>query len=289
MDDGTAFGFLKEQVGYCLMMFTQDEEEKSEEISDSPETIQAEAVTTDNAPAVSVKRNKVIRFYAVARGHVVGIFYTNRDAREAYSGYSDAKHKSFKTRAEAEKFLEEHKDPVHEGVTTGMPVAVASYVGTKANKKKKRVKNYGWTLKGTKKSRRKAKAVPVNEITAEHVYVRENDNNRDTAEVIKRLARTGGIKDLSGVHSVPVVDLTTGHLEVAARSTASPPVVFSGRHNSLKVKTKRAFAPNYTTTIHHPQRISKYAVDREESSTEEEVQPQPLHTLTLKPKKPSKR
>ena len=297
LNDASPFGFMNDDVGYCLMMFSLDDEEKTEDDTDTSEPPMAEATAVDNVPATVVCQERPIRFYAVARGHVVGIFYSDKEARQSYSGYSGAKHKCFKTRSKAEKFLEDHRLESKGEVATGIPVATATLVEDSAVKKttatkaktKRRKKNYKWTQKGTKKSRRKAKHKPVNEYEAEHVHLSSKNERCDVnLKNIKRLARTGGIKDLtkeehqdSTGSNEETIDLTTEHY--ARRSSAPPPIVFSGLHNTLRVRTKRSFAPNQTTTMYHPQRISKYAIHREDTSTEEESAPQVSSAKKEKP------
>lgn len=47
-----------------------------------------------------------VRYYAVARGVKPGVYYTWDEAERQVSGYSRARHKSFKTLKEAKAFLE---------------------------------------------------------------------------------------------------------------------------------------------------------------------------------------
>lgn len=53
-------------------------------------------------------------FYAVLKGRKPGIYKSNTDAQRQVKGYSGAKYKGFKTKAEAEKYMktgryDEHK------------------------------------------------------------------------------------------------------------------------------------------------------------------------------------
>ncbi|KAM6538008.1 hypothetical protein FALCPG4_003896 [Fusarium falciforme] len=56
-----------------------------------------------------------MKFYAVAIGRTTGVFATWDETKPQVNGYSGAKHKSFKSREEAQEFVDQHKiesDPV---------------------------------------------------------------------------------------------------------------------------------------------------------------------------------
>ena len=50
------------------------------------------------------------KFYAVRKGHRPGIYNTWADCEKAAKGFSGAEFKSFKTKAEAENFMNNLKD-----------------------------------------------------------------------------------------------------------------------------------------------------------------------------------
>jgi Predicted double-stranded RNA/RNA-DNA hybrid binding protein len=50
------------------------------------------------------------KFYAVRKGHRPGIYNTWADCEKAAKGFSGAEFKSFKTKAEAERFMNNLKD-----------------------------------------------------------------------------------------------------------------------------------------------------------------------------------
>ncbi|KAL2675690.1 hypothetical protein Neosp_011880 [[Neocosmospora] mangrovei] len=50
-----------------------------------------------------------MKFYAVAIGRTTGVFATWDETKPQVSGYSGAIHKSFKSREEAQEFVDQHK------------------------------------------------------------------------------------------------------------------------------------------------------------------------------------
>jgi len=63
----------------------------------------------EQAPKSKSSRKKKKNFYAVAVGHVPGIYKDWNEAERQTKGYSDAKHKGFATESEARAWYEEHK------------------------------------------------------------------------------------------------------------------------------------------------------------------------------------
>ena len=63
------------------------------------------------ARALPVPTGRRRKYYAVARGHQVGVFHTDEDARKAYEGYSGAKHKGFTNILDVEQYVERWKFP----------------------------------------------------------------------------------------------------------------------------------------------------------------------------------
>ncbi|RTE78985.1 hypothetical protein BHE90_006515 [Fusarium euwallaceae] len=56
-----------------------------------------------------------MKYYAVAIGRTTGVFETWDETKSQVNGYSGARHKSFKSREEAQEFVNQHKiesDPV---------------------------------------------------------------------------------------------------------------------------------------------------------------------------------
>ncbi|RSL99810.1 hypothetical protein CEP52_009474 [Fusarium oligoseptatum] len=56
-----------------------------------------------------------MKYYAVAIGRITGVFETWDETKSQVNGYSGARHKSFKSREEAQEFVNQHKiesDPV---------------------------------------------------------------------------------------------------------------------------------------------------------------------------------
>ncbi|UPK98820.1 hypothetical protein LCI18_009755 [Fusarium solani-melongenae] len=56
-----------------------------------------------------------MKYYAVAIGRTTGVFVTWDETKPQVNGYSGAIHKSFKSREEAQEFVDQHKienDPV---------------------------------------------------------------------------------------------------------------------------------------------------------------------------------
>ncbi|RSL56991.1 Ribonuclease H [Fusarium duplospermum] len=51
-----------------------------------------------------------MKFYAVAIGRITGIFETWDETKAQVNGYSGARHKSFKSRKEAQEFIYRHKN-----------------------------------------------------------------------------------------------------------------------------------------------------------------------------------
>ena len=58
----------------------------------------------DISPRPDISNSKTF-FYAVAKGHVPGIYESWDDAKEQLIGFKGVKHRKFKTREEAELFL----------------------------------------------------------------------------------------------------------------------------------------------------------------------------------------
>ena len=52
------------------------------------------------------------KYYAVRKGHQTGIFTNWPDCQKAVKGYSGAEFKSFKTRQEAENFIDNLKNEI---------------------------------------------------------------------------------------------------------------------------------------------------------------------------------
>lgn len=143
--------------------------------------------------------------YAVAVGHRTGIFLRYEAACSAYKRYPGAKFKGLKDMSKAKQYLKDNEPP--------------NAVNTKPKITRKKPKSYGWSQKGTKASRRAAKpfAASKNVIEAEVLqFKRSKSSHSDENMGIKRLARTGGIKDLS---KPEVIDLCNGS---RCRSTAEP-------------------------------------------------------------------
>uniref|UniRef100_A0A915DL85 Ribonuclease H n=1 Tax=Ditylenchus dipsaci TaxID=166011 RepID=A0A915DL85_9BILA len=68
-------------------------------------------------------------FYAVARGHTVGIYHSWGDCEKMVKGFKGAKYKKFNSKEEAEGFVDEHKSVTTQLTSTSNHVASSSSVG----------------------------------------------------------------------------------------------------------------------------------------------------------------
>ena len=257
-------------------------------------------VPTAIAMPLPTSRRK--RYYAVARGWKTGIFHTDKCAREAYEGYSSPIYKGFKTLSEARNFLLMNKDPTakHASAVATKVQTKDKRAGakTKTSKPKnakpkvdvdltkppkklpRRPRNHKWTMKGTKETRRKSRKEPlVNSNQATYVHTKAGSlyDNAENPSKVRKLGRNAGVLEfVSACMNMTSSDETTDEgwrakekaaeeAEDESRSnTPSPtlPVRFSGKHNTMKVKTKREFAQGKATTMHHPKTVSKFAVSK---------------------------
>ena len=274
------YGFMNEELGYCLMMYA---EEKADDTDEEPESGTAHA-TEDEAPvstayATPVMNSRSKKVYAVAIGHQTGIFLNYEAASAAYKGYPGAKFKGFKSMEKAKQYLKDNEPPT------------ASYTAKKVTRK--RAKNYGWSQKGTKQSRRDSKALASKNVIKGQVLQckRTEAGSSASADEVRRLARTGGIKDVTGPE---IIDLSVDPMrqegedvsstfkigkgaessvvkdaaamadrdkairDKAAKSLAE--VITMQRTKDMGVRSRRSFAPGLTTTMIHPARVSRSSV-----------------------------
>jgi hypothetical protein len=114
-------------------------------------------------------------------------------------------------------------------------------------KKKSQRKNFGWSKKAKPRQRREPQPAGheyENELNGE--VLRDRQTPTQESHLQKRLARTGGTRDLRGER---------------ARSLQQPePVTFDQHGAMMGVKTKYAFAPGLTTTVTHREGCPRAAV-----------------------------
>ena len=67
--------------------------------------------TTNDPTALPIPTARSKKYYAVARGHTVGVFYTDAEARAAYEGFSGAKHKGFRLIKDAREYIKKWQFP----------------------------------------------------------------------------------------------------------------------------------------------------------------------------------
>ena len=72
----------------------------------------ATAVVAPNRGYHSAVEATPTRVWAVAKGHTKGIFFSEKEARKSYSGYSGAVHAAFNTVLEAEEFIAQNEGKV---------------------------------------------------------------------------------------------------------------------------------------------------------------------------------
>ena len=71
----------------------------------------ADSKPLPEAKALPTGRRRRRKYYAVARGHQVGVFHTDEQARAAYERYSGAKHQAFTNEHDAEQYIQRWKVP----------------------------------------------------------------------------------------------------------------------------------------------------------------------------------
>ena len=271
------YGFMNEDLGYCLMMVGDEKEDDTEE-----EDVDGECYAT---PVVTSRSRKV---YAVAIGHQTGIFLDYESACAAYKGYPGAKFKGFKSMDKAKQYLRDNQPPT------------ATYSRKKITRKKPR--NFGWTLKGTKATRRASKEfASKNSVEGEVIHLKRSKSSTDEAErdrnvsEIKHLARIGGMKnltrptviDLSGdsmnqdakpqdeLESSVYKDVAgaeSSYEDMRERAVSSLTEVLElHRTGDLRVRSRRSFAPGLTTTMIHPNTVPRTTVSERSESSEEGV------------------
>ena len=313
--EGKPFGFMNEIGGFAFMMSEDEKHDIDDELEVSsvqqedttyvPEAVAHALPTAHMVPtahivptARPVPTGKKAKYYAVAVGHRVGIYHDDSKARKAYEGYSNPKHKSFKNLSDAEKYIAENREPT------------ASY---NKSKTKKRPKNYGWSKRGTKSSRKQSRSFGGKNVVVGEVIQAKRKKGVAT-KGIKQLGRKGGsveyteatidlcqeqepdanTKLMSSVLSPPeqvseVKDLTRVQEEAASalhelmcrkveeRPQDGATASSNNRRNSISVKTRRVNRAGTVTTMVHPNEISRYAVDM----TGEEVPAEKKVTLEL--------
>ena len=184
----------------------------------------------------------------MAVGHQTGIFLDYASVSAAYKGYPGAKFKGFKDINKAKEYLRLNEPPT------------AEYSDKKVTRTKP--KNYGWSMKGTKASRREAKAMAAkNNVKGEVLHCRTKASHfepKDPASVakVKRMARTSGIKDLdkddikdlsktqpeddSTTAAAKVIDLTRDPMDQDAGSESSVYKDVARLRDDLKTLEARA-------------------------------------------------
>ena len=295
------YGFMNEDLGYCLMMFEDDDEKQDDDVAEEesrsaiPDDSPSDAAATYATPV----RKGASKIYAVAIGHQTGIFYDYATACKAYMGYPGHKFKSFKDMDKAKQYLLENEIPT------------ATYVKKITRRKPK---NYKWSQSGTKASRRKKKnAGAKNTIHGEVIKCKRGNSSVYKDENVKRMARTGGVKDISrtGINAVApeVIDLSEDPMMQDAvrdeeqsgtpldsderarqfKNSAADPsddikdlqdraveslveiIRTQDSSEKLRVRSTRSFAPGLTTTMLHPARIPRHAVSDADTAAREGV------------------
>ena len=212
-EEAQPYGFMNEELGYCLMYCSDEKQDDTDDGDmlgerDAEDVNGVEPAAASAGYATPIIQTRTKKVYAVAVGHQTGIFLTYDAACRAYKGYPGAKFKGFKDMSKAKQYLMDNLPPT------------AEYAKSKITRRKPR--NYGWSQKGTKATRRAAKAFPAskNVIEAEVLQCkRGKPSGNEDNKGVKRLARTGGIKNLS---QPELIDLTGESMDQDAESQLKP-------------------------------------------------------------------
>lgn len=87
-------------------------------------------------------KNKRKKYYAVAKGHKTGVYNSWEDCKEQVSGYSKNQYKGFRTKSEAEDYIQKHSDSnntsqsLHDS-TSPAPHATASPADESSRKRRR--------------------------------------------------------------------------------------------------------------------------------------------------------